>query len=183
MFVAVSGYSRKLNIYYVSHSVATNERALIHNLQLVEPDGDSESAIFYLTNSSRPVIAFYNFPVEGSSLSAILDEIDEKSSHEVYPDVDMEKLLEIFTLVENDRNKYDTVTLNYYIDSIFWEFYKESIIARLYHALELHDRPDFLDMNIYFTQGDTPQFDEKYPFGKKYQCTGYRFTPLTLFEN
>lgn len=174
---------KNLNVYYISHSTATNERALVKALEIARPSEYSEDAVFYLTNSDRPVISYWGIPGEGESFQTIIDEIERRSSHEVYPYVDMEKLLEIFTYIEEVRGEYEYVILNFYIDSIFWDYYKETVIAKLYHALELADRPDFLNMNIFFTEGDDPEVDEKYPFGQKYQCVGYEFMPLTLFEN
>ena len=174
---------RGLNIYYITHSTTTNERALIKSLELVRPSEYSDDAIFYLTNSDKPMISYNGFPGEGVLFQNIIDDIERCSSHDVYAYVDIEKLMEIFTSVEQLRGEYEYVTLNFYIDSIFWDFYRESVIAKLYHVLELADRPDFLYMNIFFTEGDVPDVDEKYPFGQKYQCVGYEFMPLTLFEN
>lgn len=183
LFLSSTLMGRGLNIYYITHSTTTNERALIKSLELVRPSEYSDDAIFYLTNSDKPMISYNGFPGEGVPFQNIIDDIERCSSHDVYAYVDIEKLMEIFTSVEKLRGDYDYVTLNFYIDSIFWDFYRESVIAKLYHVLELADRPDFLYMSIFFTEGDTPEVDAKYPFGQKYQCVGYEFMPLTLFEN
>ena len=71
---------------------------------------------------------------------------------------------------------------NYYIDSMFWEFYRESVIAKMYYVLGLAENPDYLAMNIYFTEGDTPQIDEAQPFGPNNLCRGYELLPLILYE-
>lgn len=175
--------AKGLNVYYISHSTTTNERALVNSLELLRPSEYSDDAVFYLTNSDLPIISYWGISGNGESFQTIIDDIERRSSHEVYPYVDMNKLLEIFTYIETVRDEYEYVTLNFYIDSIFWDFYRESVIAKLYHALELADRPDFLHMNIFFTEGDEPEVDEKNPFGQKYQCIGYEFMSLTLFEN
>ena len=183
LFLPTILMARGLNIYFISHSHTTNERALVKALELVRPSEYSDDAIFYLTNSEKPIISYSGFPGEGVPYQKVIDDIERCSSHDVYPHVDIEKLMEIFTSVEKLRGEYEFVTLNFYIDSIFWDFYRVSVIAKLYHVLELADRPEFLDMNIFFTEGDTPEVDQKYPFGQKYQCEGYTFMPLTLFDN
>ena len=178
----LSAQDKVLSIYYISHSTATNEKALLNSLELAKPLDDSESAVFYLSNSDRPYIVYMNLPFEGNSFEDIIREINTKSSHEVYADVDCKKLCEIFDNVDKVKNQFGTVTLNYYIDSMFWEFYSQRIIAKMYYILDLYDNPDYLTMNIYFTEGDEPIVDEDAPFGPNNLCDGFTFLPLTLFE-
>ena len=170
-----------LSIYYISHSTATNEKALLANLELAKPLNDSEVAIFYLVNSDRPYIAYVNLPFEGDTFDDIINDINSKSSHEVYADVDCQKLCEIFDNIDKVENRFDMILLNYYIDSMFWEFYRQSIIAKMYYVLDLANNDDIL-MNIYFTEGDEPIIDENEPFGPNNLCAGYTFLPLTLYE-
>lgn len=178
----LSGQQRALSIYYISHSTSTNERALLSALELARPVDDSEAAIFYLSNSDRPYVAYLNLPFEGNSFDDIIMEINTKSSHEVYPDTDCMKLCEVFDNVDKVRDEFDVVVLNYYIDSMFWEFYSERIIAKMYYVLDLAENPDYLSMNIYFTEGDMPVIDEDEPFGPNNLCEGYEMLPLTLYE-
>ncbi len=170
-----------LSIYYISHSTATNEKALLANLELAKPLNDSEVAIFYLANSDRPYIAYVNLPFEGDTFDDIINDINSKSSHEVYADVDCQKLCEIFDNIDKVESRFDMILLNYYIDSMFWEFYRQSIIAKMYYVLDLANNDDIL-MNIYFTEGDEPIIDENEPFGPNNLCAGYTFLPLTLYE-
>lgn len=170
-----------LSIYYISHSTATNEKALLANLELAKPLNDSEVAIFYLVNSDRPYIAYVNLPFEGDTFDDIINDINSKSSHEVYADVDCQKLCEIFDNIDKVESRFDMILLNYYIDSMFWEFYRQSIIAKMYYVLDLANNDDIL-MNIYFTEGDEPIIDENEPFGPNNLCAGYTFLPLTLYE-
>lgn len=170
-----------LSIYYISHSTATNEKALLANLELAKPLNDSEVAIFYLANSDRPYIAYVNLPFEGDTFDDIINDINSKSSHEVYADVDCQKLCEIFDNIDEVESRFDMILLNYYIDSMFWEFYRQSIIAKMYYVLDLANNDDIL-MNIYFTEGDEPIIDENEPFGPNNLCAGYTFLPLTLYE-
>lgn len=171
-----------LSIYYISHSSATNEKALLGALNLARPIDESESAIFYLANSERPYIVYVNLPFEGDSYDDIINEINTKSSHEVYAEVDCRKLCEVFDNVDTVREEFGIVSLNYYIDSMFWEFYRESVIAKMYYVLGLAENPDYLTMNIYFTEGDEPQIDESRPFGPNNLCENYELLPLILYE-
>lgn len=180
--VQVWAQDKVLSIYYISHSTTTNEKALLNSLELAKPMDGSESAVFYLANSERPYIVYVNLPFTGDSFEDIKNEINTKSSHEVYPEVDCEKLCEVFDNIDKVRADYGVVNLNYYIDSMFWEFYRLPVIAKMYYVLDLADNPDYLTMNIYFTEGDVPEIDEKDPFGAYDLCEGYVFLPLTLYE-
>lgn len=171
-----------LSIYYISHSTTTNEKALLNALELARPMSDSESAIFYLANSERPFIVYVNLPFEGDSFDDIISEINTKSSHGVYPDVDCRKLCDIFDNVDKVRDSFDFVNLNYYIDSMFWEFFRQTVIAKMYYILDLAENPDYLTMSIYFTEGDMPEIDTEEPFGSYNLCEGYEILPLTLYE-
>lgn len=173
---------RVLSIYYISHSTFTNERALINSLELVRPLDESESAVFYLSNSERPYIAYINLPFEADTFDDIIRELNTKSTHEVYADVDCKKLCEIFDNIDQVRNEFSMVVLNYYIDSMFWEFYNQSIIAKMYYVLDMVENQDWLTMNIYFTEGDEPVIDEEEPFGPNNLCDGYTLLPLILYE-
>ena len=125
MLICSIGSAKTLSIYYISHSVATNEKALIKALHMAKPVSQSESAIFYMANSDKPLISYinYNGVEKDGGLATIYDEIEDKSTHEVYPNVDLDKLCEIFSVIENERDKYEYVTLNFYIDSIFWKWF------------------------------------------------------------
>ena len=173
---------RVLSIYYISHSTFTNERALINSLELVRPLDESESAVFYLSNSERPYIAYINLPFEADTFDDIIRELNTKSTHEVYADVDCKKLCEIFDNIDQVRNEFSMVVLNYYIDSMFWEFYNQSIIAKMYYVLDMVEKQDWITINIYFTEGDEPVIDEEEPFGPNNLCDGYTLLPLILYE-
>lgn len=173
---------RVLSIYYISHSTFTNERALINSLELVKPLDESESAVFYLSNSEKPYIAYINLPFEGNTFDDIIRELNTKSTHEVYADVDCKKLCEVFDNIDQVRNEFSMVVLNYYIDSMFWEFYSQSVIAKMYYVLDMAENQDWLTMNIYFTEGDEPVIDEEEPFGPNNLCDGYTLLPLILYE-
>lgn len=180
--VAAAAQEQVLSIYYISHSSATNERALLSSLELARPLDGSEAAVFYLSNSDRPYTAYVNLPFEGQSLDDIIMEINTKSSHEVYADVDCRKLCEIFDNIDGIQDRFSMIILNYYIDSIFWEFYNQSIIAKMYYVLSMAENQDRITMNIYFTEGDEPVIDEDEPFGPNNLCEGYTLLPLTLYE-
>ena len=105
MLICSVGSAKTLSIYYISHSVATNEKALIKALHMAKPVSQSESAIFYMANSEKPLISYinYNGVEKDGGLATIYDEIEDKSTHEVYPNVDLDKLCEIFSVIENDK--------------------------------------------------------------------------------
>lgn len=180
--IGLSAQDKVLSIYYISHSPATNEKALLSALNIAQPLDKSESAIFYLANSERPLVSYVNLPFDGVSVDEIIMELNTKSSHEVYPEIDCRRLCEIFDNVDSVRDEFAVVNLNYYIDSMFWEFYRESVIAKMYYVLDLAENPGYLTMNIYFTEGDTPQIDESEPFGPNNLCMGYELLPLILYE-
>ncbi len=170
-----------LSVYYISHSQATNEKALLSALNLAKPMDESESAVFYLANSDRPYIAYVNLPFQGDSFDDIIAEINTKSSHEVYADVDCRKLCEVFDNIDTVQDRFQTIVFNYYIDSMFWDFYRQSVIAKMYYVLDMAGS-DRMVMNIYFTEGDEPEIDEKQPFGPGNLCRGYELLPLILYE-
>ena len=180
--ICLSAQDRALSIYYISHSQATNEKALLSALNLAQPLDESEAAVFYLANSERPLIAYVNLPFEGATFDEIIMELNTKSSHEVYPEVDCDRLCEVFDNVDTVRDEFAFVNFNYYIDSMFWEFYRESVIAKMYYVLNLADDPEYAAMSIYFTEGDIPHIDESRPFGPNNLCAGYELLPLILYE-
>ena len=132
--IGLSAQDKVLSIYYISHSPATNEKALLSALNIAQPLDKSESAIFYLANSERPLVSYVNLPFDGVPVDEIIMELNTKSSHEVYPEIDCRRLCEIFDNVDSVRDEFAVVNLNYYIDSMFWEFYRESVIAKMYYV-------------------------------------------------
>ena len=173
---------RVVSIYYISHSAFTNERALLNSLELARPLDSTEAAVFYLSNSDRPYTVYCNLPFEGASFEDIIRELNTKSSHEVYADVDCQRLCEIFNNIDSLEDEFSMIILNYYIDSMFWEFYNQTVIAKMYYVLDMAENQDRITMNIYFTEGDEPVIDEDEPFGPNNLCDGYTLLPLTLYE-
>lgn len=180
--------NKKLNFIYIAHDHSTPVDKLCDRLSDLYQTAKYEkdiAVIFYLPNSDEPKVVKMNLPGENpDDFPDILGELIQKSSHEVFPEVDIEKIPSIFNetdFVDAFGNpQFASFNITYYINPTFWMLgYNESIIAKLYFTLELDKLPkSYFKMQIWHSKDDGLIVDEKQPFGTKNLCSGFNFLLL-----
>lgn len=174
------GFKEKdLTIVYIAHTTDIPLARLTSLLEERYRGGVqfSNDVIFYLSNGTEPLIVKIN-TAEENKLDfepMIIDELWAKRSHDIDPYTDVTKLIEIVNdndfVSESGELKYLSVTFDFFISEEFWTMkYNESIIAKLYFALDLNkikkDNPD-LFFNVYRPSEVELIYENNMPFGLK----------------
>ena len=166
---------------YIAHDdeVVDEPGVLIEMLnQIKENIGYSNGfpCIYYLSNGVRidnpdslagkPIIIKENLPGDNSDdfVNILLRELQEKVSHEVDADADIENILKL--LDDNDvfdsygNLLYESVVFDFYVNQTFWNMNcNDYVIAKLYFILDAnrHDKQK-LRFNIHYIQSNKPEF-------------------------
>ncbi len=192
-FFSLAAQNKSLHVVYVTKDYTTEVNPLCRDLRdlysLAEVD-NSQAVVFYLANSTSPMIVKMNLPGDNrKDFDGIIDALMTKSETIVNPSTDLNGIVNIFNetgIIDlSGQPTFLNVELTYYITPSFWELrYNEQIIAASYFALEL-DQPwarDYFSMNIYHNAKDGLVIDEERPFGDKNYCYNYKFFLLTYSE-
>lgn len=184
-------HGQDLEFVYIAHDEHTPVSTIIETIQMLYEDAqnwpDTRAVIFYMPNGTRPKIIEVNTPNDNQQdFYLLLDELQTKRSHDVRPDVDVEKITEIINntdiIDENGQPLYRSVTWNYYINSTFWLLKNnEYVIAALYWVLDMQPLVEsgYLRINIFHSkQYDDVNFNHELPFGSKNLCRSMRFLPI-----
>ena len=179
----MGGQSRELVINYIAHD-HYNDAILnaVDDIFNTSAYNNNRSTYLYLANAENPLI----LKCDSNHQKEFEDfryAINSQLKHNVWPDVDIQKLLELFReddfLSESGHARYSYFTLNFYITPSFWSYnYNESLIARLFWDLELPDKTDFV-VNIYHPENDGVTYDEEHMFGPKKLNGDYKVYLLT----
>ena len=168
--------NKEFSFYYIAHDRNTNVQQLSLELQqqfdnLKEYDN---VGVFYLANGEEPIIIKVNTPNEnGKEFPHLIGEIQEKLSHDISPDYDVNRIISLFddTPFVDDGRKllYTSVNWNYYVTSSFWSMnYNESIIGSLYWIMNMDElRKDEFYLNILRSPDDVIEFDRNKAIGDK----------------
>ena len=148
---------------------------------------NSQAVIFYLSNSSSPIIVKVNLPGDNrNDFDLIMDALMTKSETIINQTTDVNSLIGIFNeipLLDDDNQPlYTSAEISYYITPTFWDLqYNEQIIATLYFALDMDANwtDGYVSMSIYHCGDDGLKVDEKLPFGSRNLCLNYKFFLLT----
>jgi len=177
--------SQSLEFIYIAHDSSTPVSRLSARLQEVFNDArsnESNAVIFYLANADEPRIVKMNLPdANPQDFEEMLGELNYKSAHEIYAEVDRERIVQMFDetdfILDNGQPAFSMFTMTYYVNPSFWAMkYNENVIASLYFMLDLNRLPsDYFTMEIWHGQDDGLVYDEKAPFGERNLCSGYRF--------
>lgn len=170
---------RELTFVYVAHTTDVPLSDLIERLKETYRGGVQffNEVIFYLSNGEEPLIVKVNTAEENKDdfETIIIDELWAKRSHDIEPYVDVPKLLNLINdndfINEDGVLKYSSVTFDFYVSESFWSMnYNESIIAKLYFALEINKLKQKnleLMFNVYCPSDAQSILENKRPFGPK----------------
>lgn len=170
---------KDLTIVYVAHTTDVPLARLIEQLEERYRGGVQfeNDVIFYLSNGSEPKIVKVNTKDENKNDFEIYitEELWSKRSHDIDPYTDVTTLLQ--TIDENDfadeegNLKYLSVTFDFFVSESFWTMkYNESIIAKLYFALDIRSyKEKGLDLmfNVYRPSEIEIVYEDNKPFGSK----------------
>ncbi|MBQ3147892.1 MAG: hypothetical protein IJB87_00850 [Alistipes sp.] len=187
---AQTNLNKDLTFVYISHDENTPTQALISRLKEIYTDAmnypEDRAAIFYLTNGDNPIVVKMN--VKNSNpkdFESLVEDLQSKRAHDVFPETDCEKILEVFA--ENDlvdekgEPLFRSVEWNYYVNSTFWKLNNnEYVIAALYWALEMEKmiESQYLQIRILHGEVDPLPVNKDFPFGTKGFCRKMPFLPL-----
>lgn len=173
--------AKALCFAYVAHSPDTSVDSVVEYL-----DSRYERAvkdedfvlIIYMADKDEPFIVGVNTPEDNrSDYRRLIDVLRSESSHPVYPDYDLERLVRLFD--ENDFVEEGTNVLNYrsvdwhfHVTSDFWDNnYNESLIASLCFVMGVeHFATDNFRLRCYFSREDDLTYDPDSPFGPRNFC-------------
>jgi len=180
---------QELKFIYVAHDRTTPVGQLADRLSALYEDAVYDSSlavIFYLANSDSPKIVKINLPGDNrKDFEDFLGELWNKSAHEIYAEVDREKIPGLLNgdtdfIGEDGLPEFSNFTMTYYVTPTFWNMgYNEYIIAAVYFILELDKMPPrSFEMQIWHSRDDGLKYDTERPFGSKNLCAGYQFLLL-----
>lgn len=179
LFVCLGSFSKNLHFIYIDHEETTpvsNLIAVLEDLRVKNTETDN-ALIVYLSNEYSPKIFCHN--VDGlnpsfSELDAyreIVGELQESISNTVSPYVDTNTILDILTLCgfqqQDSESIFESVTMDFYVGPDLWRLgYNQSLIARLYFALEISslDKNSIL-FNVKIPRGMKKPYDDGQAFG------------------
>jgi hypothetical protein len=173
--------TKALCVAYVAHSPNTSVDSVVEYL-----DSRYERAlkdedfvlIIYMADKDEPFIVGVNTPEDNrGEYRKLIDELRSESSHPVYQDYDLERLVRLFN--ENDFVMEGTNMLNYrsvdwhfHVTSDFWSNnYNESLIGSLCFVMGVeHFETDNFKLRCYFSRDDNLVYDPDSPFGARNFC-------------
>lgn len=187
---ALSAQTQTLELIYITKDYTTEVGPLCRDLMDIYHSAEkdkSQAVIFYLANSTSPIIVKLNLPGDNrKSITRITDALISKSETVVNPSADVKRFIDIFNQHEivtaSGEPLFMSVDIDYYITPTFWELqYNEQLIASAYFALGMDsDWADgYFSMSIFHNANDGLVVDEKHPFGIKNLCRNYKFLLLT----
>ena len=188
MSIFAQELDKTLDFIYIAHDHTTPVDELCDRLSDLYQTAKYEkdvAVIFYLPNSDQPKIVKMNLPGENpDDFADLLGDLRYKSAHEVFPEVDIEKIPAIFNETDfidaSGNPRFSSFTMTYYVNPTFWKLgYNEAVIASLYFSLELGKLPkSYFKMQIWHSKDDGLRCDENAPFGTKNICYNYNFLLL-----
>ena len=181
---------QRLQVVYITKDYTTEVNPLCSELRdmfsFAEKD-NNEALVFYLANSTSPMIVRMNLPGDNrKDFDKLIDALMTKSETIINPMTDLRRIVGLFEeipiLDQNGTKTFQNVELIYYITPTFWELqYNEQIIAAAYFSLDMDAdwAKDYFSMSIYHAASDELTVDETKPFGDKNLCANYPFFLLT----
>lgn len=175
-FIGLFAQSESYSFYYIAHDRETPVGTLTRKLQEVYNSAleYGNAVTFYLPNSSEPIVVSVNTKDENhQDFPNIIRELQEKVSNEIYPDMDIEQIVNYLIknpiVDENDQLKYNEVSFNFYVTPLFWTMnFNESVISSLYWTLDMKKLTSEKEVYMYvFSPKNNPVSNEEYPFGVK----------------
>lgn len=188
--LALSAQTQTLELVYITKDYTTEVGPLCRELMDIYKSAEkdkSQAVIFYLANSTSPLIVKVNLPGDNrDKINNIMDALISKSETVVNPMSDLRRFIDIFNqheiITASGEPLFQSVDINYYVTPTFWELqYNEQLIAAAYFALGMDSSwaDGYFSMSIYHNGDDGLVVDEKHPFGIRNLCKNYKFFLLT----
>ena len=179
-----------LQVIYAAKDYTTDANVLCEQLKDIYSSAlrdESQAVIFYLPNSTSPMIVKVNLPGDNrDSFENLIEALMTKSETIINPNTDLNGIVSLFNDVDvldsEGSHAFLDVEILYYITPTFWDLgYNEAIIASAYFALEMDaDWADgYFNMSIFHGESDDLVVDDEHPFGLKNLCKNYKFFLLT----
>ena len=162
--------AQELRFVYIAHDLETSTEKLVRELNGLQraARNDGMPTIFYLSNSEKPIIAYYNVEErqDGDIYREIMGELQESSFHNTSAIVDRDSIVSIFNRLRVENGQYTNVVWKFYITQNYWNLYNEDVIASSYFILNIAEwtKPTF-HLQLYYYGQEEFHVDEKYPFG------------------
>lgn len=176
--VFAQDYSKtNLHVIYIDHETSTPVARLSERLREQRNDAIEvdDAFIVYMADGSKPLVSLVNLPdTKGrdkeEAMYAIFDALQNVNSHNIIESEDRRLLLELFDefnfVDENNKVRFNNVTIDFYIGPSFWVLGYEKIISHLYVALEVAKFPkERFAFNIFKPKGIKLDYPEGKPFG------------------
>lgn len=182
-----------LKFVYIAHDEHTPVQTLISRLKpLVEKDAvfmpEQIAMVLYLPNGENPTVIRINTGVNDNpeDFPMLIDELQNKLTHDAMPEIDRERIVEIFDeiplLNENGSPRFMAIDWDYYVNSTFWLLnLNETVISSLYWIMDMEQltKDNYLCVNIYYgEQTDKLPINEELPFGEKKLNASMQFLPM-----
>lgn len=182
--------TQQLQVVYITKDYTTEVNPLCSDLRdmfaFAEKD-NSQAIVFYLANSTSPLIVRMNLPGDNrKDFDKLIDALMTKSETIINPMTDLRRIVGLFeeypVLNADGTKAFQNAEILYYITPTFWELqYNEQVIASVYFSLEMDAEwaKNYFTMSIYHAESDGLTVDEAKPFGDKNLCANYPFFLLT----
>ncbi len=181
---------QEFNFVYIGHDTDTPIQETMERLDYLYEEAvnhrDEYAVVFYLPNGYDPIIVRINTPNSNEDDYEIIKrELIMNRMHYVDPEVDVQKITELFNevdIIDEEGNPlYKNVMWTYYINPSFWQmYYNERVIAYLYWVLEMEPLVEsrYLMLNVLIGKDsvDAVEYDPQLPFGPKDMCKAYKFS-------
>ena len=176
--VSAQDYSKtNLHVIYIDHETSTPVARLSERLREQRNDAIEvdDAFIVYMADGSKPLVSLVNLPdTKGrdkeEAMYAIFDALQNVNSHNIIESEDRRLLLELFDefnfVDDNEKIRFNNVTIDFYIGPSFWALGYEKIISHLYVALEIAKFPkERFSFNIFKPKGVELGYSDEKPFG------------------
>lgn len=182
--LSAAAQTQSFEFYYIAHDRTTPVADLCDRLEQVYETAlsyEDYAVIFYLPNYDAPMIVKVNLSGDNrDDFKNIISELRLKPSHEIFPDIDYENILNLVNthdfIDESGNPTYTSALFCWYVNPDFWQFnYNEELIATLYFNLELDRYMGYVETQIWHASGDGLRIDGKHPFGTKNLCRNMGF--------
>lgn len=164
---------KTVELYYIAHD--HYENLLTDVLKEVHQNNrynNNKVVIFYLPNGANPIWMRVS-PKDDKEYEYLINALNEQTSHPVFPEVDRQKIIEIFSDKDVRDGKgfigCESVSLYFYINPGFATMgYCDAVISRICWDLELGSLPkNVVEINIYHHQFDGYNYNELKLFGRQ----------------
>jgi len=170
---------KSFELYYVAHEhYESSLMGILNEVRQNARYNTNKVVVFYLANTDHPEW-FVVSPNDDKSYQKFMAELGGQTSHNVYPEVDRLKLIEILSSKDlnggRDLSAFGELAFNFYINPTFAMMdYCDALIGRMYWDLDLASIPrERLEINIYYHSDDGYTYDENQLFGRKNLMNGF----------